>query len=100
MMFCFDARMTGRGKSQGLREMAIKKRPQTPLPSRTWIVQDPPHREANARTDSYPCQMSSVQSLYTVTAQSLDILRQAPSEKRQLYLIIQAIKNKCSMSTA
>ena len=53
--------------------MAIKKRPQTPLSSRTWIVQDPLHREVNARTDCYPCQMGSAKSLYTMTAQCLDL---------------------------
>ena len=42
--------------------MAIKKRPQTPLSSCTWIVQDPLHREANARTDCYPCQMFPVEN--------------------------------------
>ena len=53
--------------------MAIKKRPQTPLSSCTWIVQDPLHREVNARTDCYPCQMGSAKSLYTMTAQCLDL---------------------------
>ena len=38
------------------------------LSSRTWTVRDPRHREVNARTDGYPCQVGSVQSLYTMTA--------------------------------
>ena len=56
------------GVTKGLREVAIQKR-QTPLSSCKWNVQNPFHREVNARTDGYPCQMGSVQSLYGMTAE-------------------------------
>ena len=57
--FC-DAFLRGCKRAWG---SSIKKQPQTPLSSCTGIVQDPLHREVNARTDDYPCQMGSVQSL-------------------------------------
>ena len=60
---------------KGLRKVPMK-RPQTRLLSRTGIVQDPPHREVNARAEGYPCRVSSEQSLYAMAAQRLDLLGQ------------------------
>ena len=50
-----------------IREVAIQKPAQTPLSYCSGIVREPTHREVNARTYGYPCQMDSVQSLYGMT---------------------------------